>query len=226
MSTWAVVVAAGSGERLAQVVPKAFVGLRGRPLLAESIERLDRSEWVDGIVLVVPAGWEEPAVLLAEELGAGKVAQAVPGGATRSDSVRCGLSEVPDDAAAVLVHDAARPLLSDDVIDRVLTALGGGWDGVVPAIAVADTVKRVDGSAVVETVPRDDLVIAQTPQAFSASVLRAALDGDVSSSDCASAVEARGGRVGIVEGDPRLLKITTPDDLAYVEGLLHAAEHA
>lgn len=226
MGTWAVVVAAGSGERLAQVVPKAFVGLGGRPLLAESIERLDASEWVDGVVLVVPAGWEEPAILLAEELGAAKVTQAVAGGATRADSVRCGLAEVPEDAAVVLVHDAARPLLSEDVVDRVLTALGDGWDGVVPALAVADTVKRVEGSAVVETVPREDLVVAQTPQAFSASALRAALLGDASGSDCASAVEARGGRVGIVEGDPRLIKVTTPDDLAYVEGLLSSAEHA
>src|SRR5262245_2400777 len=106
MSTWAVIVAAGSGDRLAADRPKAFVGLGGRPLLAESLERLDRSDWVDAIVVAAPEGWEEPVILLAEEIGAGKVAQAVTGGATRAESVRAGVAEVPDDAAALLVHDA------------------------------------------------------------------------------------------------------------------------
>ena len=94
MSTWAVVVAAGSGDRLAQRVPKAFVGLAGRPLLAESIERLEASGWVDAIIVVVPEGWEEPAILLSEELGAGKVTQAVTGGATRAQSVQIGRAHV------------------------------------------------------------------------------------------------------------------------------------
>ena len=221
MSTWAVVVAAGSGDRLAQRVPKAFVGLAGRPLLAESIERLEGSGWVDAIIVVVPEGWEEPAILLSEELGAGKVAQAVTGGATRAQSVQSGMAEVPDDAVAVLVHDAARPLLSDDVVERVLTALGEGWDGAVPGLPVPDTIKRVDGDAVVETLMRENLVAVQTPQAFAADVLRAALQGDVAgAADCASLVEARGGRVKVVEGDPRLLKITSAENLALVEHLL------
>jgi 2-C-methyl-D-erythritol 4-phosphate cytidylyltransferase len=221
VSTWAVVVAAGSGERLAQGVPKAFARLAGRPLLAESIERLDASDWVDAIIVVVPEEWEEPAILLAEELGAGKVAQAVAGGPTRAQSVRLGMAEVPDDAVAVLVHDAARPLLSDEMVGRLLTALGEGWDGAVPGIPVSDTIKRVDGDAVVETLPRAGLVASQTPQAFPASVLRDALRGDIgSATDCASLVEERGGRVKVVEGDPRLVKITSAEDLAFVEHLL------
>ena len=221
MSTWAVVVAAGSGERLAQGVPKAFAGLAGRPLLAESIERLDASAWVDAIVVVVPEGWEEPAILLAEELGVGTVAQAVAGGPTRAQSVQLGVAEVSDDAVAILVHDAARPLVSDAIVERVLIALGNGWDGAVPGVPLSDTVKRVDGDMIVETLSRVDLVAAQTPQAFRADVLRAALQGDVSgATDCASLVEARGGRVTIVEGDPRLLKVTSADDLAQVERLL------
>ena len=221
MSTWAVVVAAGSGERLAHGVPKAFVRLAGRPLLAESIERLEASGWVDAIVVVVPEAWEEPAILLAEELGAGKVAQAVAGGPTRAQSVQLGVAEVPGDAVAVLVHDAARPLLSEAVIERVLTALGEGWDGAVPGLPVPDTIKRVEGDAVVETLAREDLVAVQTPQAFAAGVLRAALQGDVcGATDCASLVEARGGRVKVVEGDRRLLKVTSAEDLALVEQLL------
>lgn len=223
MSTWAVLVAAGSGERLGSDMPKAFAPLAGRPLLAESLERLDASAWVDGVVIVVPAGWEEPAILLAEEIGAGKVGQAVAGGPARAESVRLGVAEVPDDAAALLVHDAARPLLPDDVVERVVTALGDGWDGAVPALPVADTIKRVRGDAVMETLPRGELVAAQTPQAFVAGVLRAALEGDIAvASDCASLVEARGGRVAIVEGDPRLVKVTTEADRKLVESWLLA----
>jgi 2-C-methyl-D-erythritol 4-phosphate cytidylyltransferase len=221
MSTWAVIVAAGSGDRLAADRPKAFARLGDRPLLAESLERLERSDWVDGIVIACPEGWEEPAILLAEELGASKVAQAVTGGASRAESVRLGVNEVPPGAVALLVHDAARPLLAEDVISRVLGALGEGYEGAVPALPVPDTIKRVEGGEVVETLSRDGLVAAQTPQAFVADVLRAALAGDVDgASDCASLVEASGGRVKVVEGDPRLLKVTTPQDLLVVEALL------
>lgn len=202
-------------------MPKAFAPLAGRPLLAESLERLDGSPWVDGIVVVVPAGWEEPSVLLAEELGTDKVAQAVAGGPARAESVRLGVAEVPESAAVVVVHDAARPLLAESVMERVLTALGEGWDGAVPGLPVADTVKRVRGEEVAETLPRGSLVAVQTPQAFAAGVLRAALEGDIAdASDCASLVEARGGRVRVVEGDPALLKVTTADDLALVESRL------
>src|SRR5919202_5508111 len=98
MSVWAVLVAAGRGERFGADRPKAFVGLRGRPLLAESLERLEASEWVDAIVVAAPPGWEEPAILLAEELGCGKVAACVAGGETRAASVRNGVSEVGGDA--------------------------------------------------------------------------------------------------------------------------------
>ena len=218
MSVWAVLAAAGRGERLGSERPKAFARLGGRPLLAESLERLEGSEWIDFIVVAAPAEWEEPAILLAEELGAGKVSSVVTGGASRSESVREALAEVADDAAVVLVHDAARPLLPEGVIERVLAPLSEGWDGVVPGLPVSDTVKRVEGDRVVETLPRGELVAVQTPQAFIASVLREAVSGDVSAaSDCASLVEARGGRVKVVEGDPRLLKVTSGEDLALVE---------
>jgi 2-C-methyl-D-erythritol 4-phosphate cytidylyltransferase len=218
---WAVVAAGGRGERLGSDRPKAFARLGGRPLLAESLERLESSGWIDFIVIAAPAEWEEPAILLAEELGAGKVSSVVTGGASRSESVREALAEVADDAAVVLVHDAARPLLPDEVIERVLAPLSEGWDGVVPGLPVSDTVKRVEGDRVVETLPRGELVAVQTPQAFIASVLREAVGGDVSSaSDCASLVEARGGRVKVVEGDQRLLKVTTAEDLALLETLL------
>ena len=214
-------VAAGRGERLGLDRPKAFAPLRGRPLLAESLERLERSEWIDSIVVVAPEGWEEPSILLAEELGCGKVVAVVPGGATRGESVALGAAEVPGDAAVVLVHDAARPLLPNEVVERVLAPLTEGWDGAVPALLLPDTVKRVRDDQVVETLPRDEVVRVQTPQAFVASVFRSALGGDVAGAgDCSSLVEALGGRVRVVEGDARLLKVTTAEDLALVESLL------
>ncbi len=221
MSTWAVLVAAGRGERLGGDRPKAFAPLCGRPLLAESLERLEASDWIDAIVVVAPEGWEEPSILVAEELGCGKVTATVTGGPSRGESVRLGVAEAGADAAAFLVHDCARPLLPEDVIERVLTALGEGWDGAVPGLPVADTIKRVDGQQVVETLVRAELQAVQTPQAFVADALRSALTGDVSAaSDCASLVESRGGRVTVVPGDPRLLKVTTPEDLALVESWL------
>jgi 2-C-methyl-D-erythritol 4-phosphate cytidylyltransferase len=221
VSVWAVLAAAGRGERLGSDRPKAFARLGGRPLLAESLERLEASDWIDRIVIAAPPDWEEPAILVAEELAATKVNSAVTGGDSRSESVRLALEDVPAEAAAVLVHDAARPLLPEEVIERVLTPLSEGWDAVVPALRVSDTVKRVEGERVLETLRRDDLVAVQTPQAFVADVLRRAVSGDVAdATDCASLVEAAGGRVRWVEGDPKLLKVTDADDLALVESWL------
>jgi 2-C-methyl-D-erythritol 4-phosphate cytidylyltransferase len=219
---WAVLVAAGRGERFGGDRPKAFSKLGDRPLLAESLERLDRSDWIESIVIVAPREWEEPSILVAEELSAGKVHSAVTGGATRAESVRAGLEGVPDDAAVVLVHDAARPILAEDVLERVITGLEEGWDGVAPGLLIADTVKRVDGDAVAETVDRSGLVAVQTPQAFLAETLRRAHAAGGDATDCAGLVEAAGGRVRIVEGDPRLLKVTTQDDLDVAEALLRA----
>jgi 2-C-methyl-D-erythritol 4-phosphate cytidylyltransferase len=223
-TTWAILVAAGEGARLGADRPKAFAGLAGRPLLAESLERLDASEWVDAIVVAAPPDWEEPVILLAEELVASKVSAVVTGGATRAESVRAALTEVPGDALVVLVHDAARPLLQESVIERLLTALGEGFDGVVPGLPVADTVKRVQGGVVAETIDRSSLVAVQTPQAFTRAALAAAYEGDISAAtDCASLVERAGGRIKVVDGDPSLVKVTTPTDLALVERVLEAS---
>jgi 2-C-methyl-D-erythritol 4-phosphate cytidylyltransferase len=222
VSTWAVLAAAGSGQRLGAHQPKAFVRLGRRALLAESLDRLEASAWIDAIVVVAPPGWEEPAILLAEELGCAKVSASVPGGQTRGMSVAMGLAEVPDAAAAVVVHDAARPLVTEAVLERVLVALGDGVDGAVPVLPIADTVKRVRAGIVEATLDRSDLVAVQTPQAFIASTLKAAFaaEGAGVASDCSSVVEAAGGRVKVVAGDTRLLKVTTGDDLRRVESWL------
>jgi 2-C-methyl-D-erythritol 4-phosphate cytidylyltransferase len=127
---------------------------------------------------------------------------------------------VPDDAAVILVHDAARPLVSEDLIERLLTALNEGWDGAVPVLPLTDTVKRIERDQVVETVDREGLATVQTPQAFVATALREAVAGGGEATDCSALVEARGGRVKAVPGDPRLVKVTDPADLEAVERLL------
>jgi 2-C-methyl-D-erythritol 4-phosphate cytidylyltransferase len=221
MSVWAILVAAGRGERLGLDHPKAFAELKGQALLAEPLRRLDESGWIDAIVLVAPPGWEEPAILLAEELGLGTVSACVAGGERRSDSVRNGLAEVPPEAVVVLVHDAARPFLPEEVIGRVLAPLSDGWDGAVPGLPVSDTLKKVGANgAIVGTVSREDLWSVQTPQAFDAGVLRRAVASGGDATDCAGVVEAAGGRVKVVEGDARLLKVTTADDLAKIASWL------
>ena len=172
-------------------------------------------------MVAVPPGWEEPSILLAEELVASKVVACVTGGSTRAQSVAAALFEVPVGALVVLVHDAARPLVTDAVVERLIGPLREGFDGAVPALRVVDTLKRVHDGVVAGTVDREGLVAAQTPQAFLAPSLRKAFSGELAAAtDCASLVEQSGGRVAVVEGDPRLLKVTTPADLALVESWL------
>lgn len=214
-------MAAGLGARLGSERPKAFAALGGRPLLAESLERLDRSDWIDAIVVAAPPGWEEPTILLAEEVVASKVSAVVAGGATRTASVRVALAEVPDEALVVLVHDAARPFVGEEIVERLVGRLAEGIDGVVPGLGVHDTVRRIEDGLAVETIAREGLVVIQTPQVFLADRLRAAYAAvDADATDCASLVERNGGRIAVVAGDPRLLKVTTADDLALAEQLL------
>jgi 2-C-methyl-D-erythritol 4-phosphate cytidylyltransferase / 2-C-methyl-D-erythritol 2,4-cyclodiphosphate synthase len=219
-STWAIVVAGGDGSRLGADRPKAFVKLGGRTLLAHSIDLLEDHPAVDRMVLVVPAEWEEPATLLADELAAGKVAAAVPGGETRALSVAAGLDAVAAGAETILVHDAARPFASAELIDRLLEALAT-HPGAVPALPVTDTVKRVSDGRVAETLDRSELRAVQTPQAFRAEALRRAYAVPAAAlrdaTDCASLVEAAGLEVAVVPGEAGNLKITSPDDLARAE---------
>lgn len=148
----------------------------------------------------------------------------VCGGATRSASVRAGLAAVPMDADIIIVHDAARPLagvsLFAAVVDAVRTT---GVDGAIPVVPVSDTLKRVEGGRIVETVSRDGLVAIQTPQAFVAEALRAAHTGGGEATDDAGLLEASGLVVGTVEGDPRNLKLTRPEDLALAEAMMGEA---
>jgi 2-C-methyl-D-erythritol 4-phosphate cytidylyltransferase len=217
---WSIVVAGGAGRRFGE--PKQFSSLGGRPVLSWSVDACRPVS--DGVVVVLPAGADVGALPGVDAV--------VTGGATRADSVRCGLEAVPEDAEIVVVHDAARPLAPPELFAAVLDALGDdGVDGAVPGVAPSDTIKAVDGSMHVSaTLDRTTLVAVQTPQAFRAGALRAAHARAAASAagpaatDDAMLVEASGGRVRVVPGQPDNLKITTPDDLATAERLLAARD--
>ena len=223
MRTVAIVVAGGTGVRMGAGMPKAFIPLAGRPMVVWAIDALAATPGVDGIVLVAPPGLEGDATAA---LGlAVDLLRVVTGGMTRSRSVLAGLDATPADAERVLVHDAARPLITPDLVGRVLAALDDA-DGAIAAAPLADTLKRVDEDlAITATADRRGLWRAQTPQAFSASALRgafAAADAATldAATDCSSLVEAEGGRVRVVPSGGPNLKVTTPADLALAERLL------
>lgn len=203
---WTIVVGGGSGSRFGR--PKQY-----EPLGDERV--IDRSRRVaaavsDGVVLVVP-----PAD--AEREGG------VAGGSTRSESVRAGLAEVPDDADVVCVHDAARPFASPELYERVVAAVVAGADGAVPGVPVADTIKVVDAArTVVDTPERSSLVAVQTPQAFRRAALLAAHRSGAEGTDDASLVETAGGRVVVVDGEPDNRKITVPADLEWARNRLRS----
>lgn len=207
MRTCAIVVAAGAGTRFG--APKQFVPLRGARVAHHAVAAAGAA--CDDVIVVLPPAteWDGP-----------RVTQAVVGGASRSESVRRGMAALPIGVEVVVVHDAARPLATAMLFRDVIVAVENGADGAVPALSVADTVKRVQGNLIVETVDRDGLVSVQTPQAFRAAALRSAHEGDPEASDDAALVEAVGGEVVVVPGDPRNFKITTAMDLEFAMALL------
>jgi 2-C-methyl-D-erythritol 4-phosphate cytidylyltransferase len=200
----AIIVAAGSGTRFGR--PKHSLLLAGKPLWRWSIDAFEE------------AGASEVLVV-------GDVPGGVPGGTRRRDSVRAGLDALTSGSPIVLIHDAARPLAGVGLIGAVVAALAGtGVQGAIPAIPVTDTIKRSDGSRIVETIDRSDLVAVQTPQGFRTEAL---LDAHRSfptrdATDDAALVERNGGTVVIVDGDRANFKITFPGDLAIAETILAA----
>ncbi|HEX2905102.1 MAG TPA: 2-C-methyl-D-erythritol 4-phosphate cytidylyltransferase [Jatrophihabitans sp.] len=217
MSVAAVVVAAGSGDRLGAGQPKAMVRLGGSTILDTALAVFLQHPRVAEVVVVAPPD-------LAESLARATGVRVVPGGSTRADSVQRGLSAVSEQAELVLVHDAARPLVPARVLSNVIDALLAGATAVVPVLPMIDTVKQVDEQArVTATVHRDRLRRVQTPQGFRLEVLRAAYAaaGVAASTDDAGVVELHGVTVLTVPGDEEAFKITTPHDLRIAELLVH-----
>lgn len=223
MRAWGIVPAAGSGERLGTADPKAFLPLGEMPMLARVVATLARAG-LEGLVVAAPEGWEARARAVAEPCAPGTVVTVVAGGASRQESVRLGLDSVPEAAEAVVVHDAARPLVDVGMVERALAALADAA-GAVCAVPMSDTPKRVDPSGlVVASLDRRYLWRAQTPQAFRTASFRlahrrAAEDGFVGTDD-AMLVERTGVPVAIVAGDERNIKVTTPADLAMAQALV------
>ncbi len=217
----ALILAAGSGERLGAARPKAFVELAGRPLMQWSIDALREVEEIERIVLALPPGSPTTAGLIAVE-----------GGRVRSESVRRALAAAPE-SELVLVHDAARPLLDPRLAREVLAALRGDPEaaGAIAAAPVTDTIKRADERRVVsDTLDRASLWAVQTPQAFRRSALERALAVSAEelarATDDAFLVERAGGRIIVVPSDPHNIKVTTAFDLRLAELLLAERERA
>lgn len=211
MSVWGIVVAGGQGARFGS--QKQFQLLGESRLVDRAVSTAVAT--CDRVVLVLPPDiiWDGAAVTTT-----------VTGGVTRSDSVRAALTCIPAEADLIVVHDAARPLASRDLFAAVVDAVRRGADAAVPALQVSDTIKRVEGRRVIGTMPRDELVAVQTPQAFRASLLRDAHLNNLDASDDAALVEEIGGSVVIVPGEQTNVKITTADDLVVASALLAAGE--
>jgi 2-C-methyl-D-erythritol 4-phosphate cytidylyltransferase len=215
----ALVVAAGRGERLGTAVPKAFAILAGRPMVQWSIAALEEVVAIEEIVVALPQGVDAPEGTIG-----------VAGGTQRSHSVQAALAAARA-ADVVVVHDAARPLLTAALVEDCLAAIAaGGCDAAIAAAPVTDTVKESRGEEVVRTLDRSRLWAVQTPQVFNRDALERALDRDdaelAAATDDASLVESRGGTVRLVRAPRENLKVTTPLDLRVAELLLAAREEA
>lgn len=213
-----VIVAGGRGVRLGGAVPKQLLEIGGMTILQRSVRAFDRHPAVREIVVVLPAEYVGDGARLVGPTS--RPCVWVTGGARRQDSVRAGWQAVSADAEIVLVHDAARPFVSAAVIDRVIAA-AAAEGAAIAAVAVSDTVKRVraegERRVIVDTVPREEVWLAQTPQGFRRAVFeRAVADAAaaIEATDEARLVELAGGRVAVVEGEAVNVKITTADDLA------------
>ena len=221
MFVTAIIAAGGRGLRFGGSSPKQLLMLGGEPILKRSVDAYRRCDVVTDLVVALPADLASnpPAYLLS---GA-KPVTVVEGGERRRDSVAHAFARVSHRADIVVIHDAARPLVTDAVIRRTITAAGESG-AAIAALRARDTVKRASSDgAITATLPRDEIFLAQTPQAFRREILREALEHPGDATDEAMLAEHAGHVVRVVEGDPRNLKITTPDDLATAERLLGAA---
>lgn len=214
----AVIAAAGRGKRFGDGIPKQFLPLLGKPVLAYSVETFSKSGLIDEIILVVPEDWAVKVKTdIADKLPAHKITNIISGGPERQDSVLNGLSSISGNPDIVVVHDGARPLVTLELLEEVISE-ASACGGAIAALPSGDTVKKSSPEMYVDgTVPRETLFFAQTPQAFRYGVLKNALsaasrDGFLGT-DESQLVERTGVKVKIVKGSPYNIKITTPQDL-------------
>lgn len=223
----ALIPAAGMGKRMGASINKQYLQLGGRPILAHTISVFEHSPLIDSIYLVIPAD-EIPYCRekVVEAGGFKKIAAIIPGGKERQNSVMNGLKAMQDcvtDDDVVLIHDGVRPLITENLL-RESIAVAKVNDGALVAVPAKDTIKTVADGIVVDTPPRETLWQAQTPQVFRFGIIHAAhlsaeKDGFIGTDD-ASLIERSGGKICIVPGDYRNIKITTPEDLILAEAFL------
>lgn len=227
MTASAIIVAAGSGVRLGSNVPKAFVKIGGRTMLSYSLATIAKVASIGEVVIAVPDGFESLARAEAASTGVGLPVKVTAGGVERQDSVRIALAITSAESEVVIVHDAARPLATEEIFDACVSA-AAQVGGAIAAVPVADTLKRIehDGKGIAATVARSGLWQAQTPQAFRRRLLaeahKLAVSEGIVATDDADLVERTGVRVEVVEGSTANIKITTPSDLAIVEAMIAA----
>jgi 2-C-methyl-D-erythritol 4-phosphate cytidylyltransferase len=223
----AVVPAGGTGKRMGAGAPKQFLMLGGVPMMVHALRALERAPSVTEVVLVVPK--EEQARALSEVVerhGLKKVLKVVPGGATRQESVHHGLHEVAGDVEIVVVHDAVRPFVTPDLIERSIEA-ARKHGGAIAAVPMKDTPKQAGPDGLIQrTLDRHELWLAQTPQTFRRALVveayRKAEIEHVHGTDDAALMERLGHKVGLVEGSWENIKITTPEDMILAEAILAA----
>ncbi len=229
MKVTAIIVAAGKSKRIKDKIPKQFMEIGGKPLLCHTLESFEKCEEIDEILLVVPEDWLTfSSTELVDKYDFRKINKVIAGGDKRQDSVYKGLSAIPRDTSIVVIHDGVRPLVRVSRI-RESIRLCQECKAVILAVPIKETVKRIEGDSVLTTLNRERLWSAQTPQTFEYKLLldayeKAKLDGFVGTDD-ASLVERMGIEVKILEGDYDNIKITTPEDLLYVEEILRKREN-
>lgn len=219
MHVTAIIAAAGEGRRLGAAVPKQLLDIGGQSILERSVAAFAGHARIDDVIVVLPASLAASPPAWMKASGGSAGVQIVAGGVRRQDSVANAFDRVSPEADVVLVHDAARPFVSRELISRAIDAASEHGAAIV-ALAVSDTVKQVEISGgrrvIAGTIPRESIYLAQTPQAFRREVMRAAVAlgrSGVEATDEAMLAERAGHRVHIVEGDPSNVKITTTDDL-------------
>ncbi|PYR93680.1 MAG: bifunctional enzyme IspD/IspF [Acidobacteria bacterium] len=215
MHVTAIIAAAGSGSRLGSAIPKQLLDVGGRSMLARSVAAFDTHPAISDVIVVMPASLVDGGAI--DYIGPTKhELRLVTGGERRQDSVANAFERVPDRADVVLIHDAARPFVSADTISRTIDA-AARYGAAIAALEVRDTVKRVERDVIVETVARESIFLAQTPQGFRRDVLAAAIAvgrSGVEATDEAALAERAGYPVHVVRGEAANVKITTEEDLA------------
>lgn len=231
MKLWVVVTAAGSSRRMGSGQNKLLLEVHGKPLLVHTLENFQKHPAVAGILLSAAVDQMEAYQQMVEAFALSRVHKIVPGGAERQDSIRNALEALeaaPEDVVAI--HDGARPCLEGPLLDRLLAALPA-CQGVLPMVSIKDTVKRVDlDGVVIETLRREELFAAQTPQLFRYSEIleahqKARQENFLGTDDC-SLVERYGGKILRIEGSYSNLKVTTPEDVAWLKDYLEMARRA